>query len=168
MKSVIVTTPAPALDASILDTARAGLVSANKKTGEVVQAYADILCSVFNIKSLETGALITPWYELKGAAKKGIKAERALFVAAFEAGGFAKPTIDVNWQRVKEASGYMTAGQRVKGAETVDDKTMSDLKTILNRIFKSEEEGVESKSSDHKGALMDVFAALGGDIMKLG
>lgn len=168
MSTVIVTTASASFDASILSTARAGLVSANKKTGEVVQAYADILCSVFNVKSLETGALIAPWFELKGAAKKGIKAERALFVAAFEAGGFAKPTIDVNWQRVKEASGYMTAGQRVKGNETVDDKTLADLKTILNRIFKSEEEGNESQSSDHKGALMDIFAALGGDVMKLG
>ncbi len=167
MKSTVITTPSVSSD-SVLDNARDNLVHANKKTGEVVQTYADILCSMFNVRALDTGALVTPWYELKGKAKAGIKAERALFVAAFEAGGFAKPTIDVNWQRVKEASGYMTAGNRVKGAETVDDKTMADLKTIINRIFKAEEEGTESQASDHKGALMDVFAALGGDIMKLG
>jgi len=165
MKSTVITT---ASSVSVLDNARSSLVNANKKTGEVVQAYADILCSVFHVKSLETGAVITPWYELKGAAKKGIKAERALFVAAFEFGGFEKGTIDVNWQRVKEASGYVTAGNRVKGTESLDDKTMADLKTILNRIFKAEEEGNESQSSEHKGALMDIFAALGGDIMKLG
>ena len=165
MKSTVITT---ASSVSVLDDARSSLVSANKKTGEVVTAYADILCSVFNVRALDGSVVVTPWYELKGKAKAGIKAERALFVAAFEAGGFAKPTIDVNWQRVKEASGYVTAGNRVKGTETVDTKTMADLKTILNRIFKAEEEGTESQASEHKGALMDVFAALGGDIMKLG
>jgi hypothetical protein len=100
--------------------------------------------------------------------KKGVNAEREAFVAAMTVEGFGKGTIDVYWQRVKEASGYITAGNRVKGSTSVDDKTKADLQTIINRIFKAEEEGISCISSDHKGALMEVFADLGGDIDKLG
>lgn len=169
MKSLVVTVPAIALDTSVLDNARSGLVNAVGKTGEVVQNYADVLCGVFNVKALTTGVLVTPWYELRGKAKSGIKAEKAKFYAAFSIdNGFAQGTDAVYWQRVKIASGYITAKNRVKGTETVDDKTMADLKTILNRIFKSEEDCEDSKSSEYKGALMDIFAALGGDVMTIG
>ena len=100
----------------------------------------------------------------QGALKKGVNAEREAFVAAMTVEGFGKGTIDVYWQRVKEASGYITAGNRVKGSTSVDDKTKADLQTIINRIFKAEEDGVSCVSSEHKGALMEVFADLGGDL----
>jgi hypothetical protein len=51
---------------------------------------------------------------------------------------------------------------------SVDDKNQAELKTIINRIFKAEEEGEEVASSDFKAALMDIFEALGGDVMQLG
>jgi len=93
-----------------------------------------------------------------------------LFVDAFKAEGFGEATINVYWQRVKEASGYQTTGQRVQGASSVDEKTLAELKTIINRIFKAEENGdsTADKSSEVKGQLMDIFAELGGDIDTLG
>ena len=60
------------------------------------------------------------------------------------------------------------AGNRVKGTLSVDDKNQAELKTIINRIFKAEEDGEEVASSDFKAALMDIFEALGGDVMQLG
>jgi hypothetical protein len=157
-----------AIDSGIVASARRNLVKAAKGTGEVIQGYADALCMTFNVRALETGAPITPWYELKGKDKKGIKAERDLFVADMTEVGFGKGTVDVYWQRVKEASGYVTAGNRVKGATDTDSKTVADLKTLINRIFKAEETGEDCKASEHKGALMDIFEALGGEVDTLG
>ena len=157
-----------AIDSGIVASARRNLVTAAKGTGEVIQGYADALCMAFNVRALETGAPITPWYELKGKDKKGIKAERDLFVADMTEVGFGKGTVDVYWQRVKEASGYVTAGNRVKGATDTDSKTVADLKTLINRIFKAEETGEDCKASEHKGALMDIFEALGGEVDTLG
>jgi hypothetical protein len=166
MSTTVITTNA--IDSGIVASARRNLVKAAKGTGEVIQGYADALCMTFNVRALETGAPITPWYELKGKDKKGIKAERDLFVADMTEAGFGKGTVDVYWQRVKEASGYVTAGNRVKGATDTDSKTVADLKTLINRIFKAEETGEDCKASEHKGALMDIFEALGGEVDTLG
>jgi hypothetical protein len=157
-----------AIDSGIVASARRNLVKAAKGTGEVIQGYADALCMTFNVRALETGTTVTPWFELKGKDKKGVKAERDLFVTDMTEAGFGKGTIDVYWQRVKEASGYVTAGNRVKGASDTDGKTLAELKTIINRIFKAEESGEDCKSSEHKGALMDIFEALGGEVDTLG
>jgi hypothetical protein len=163
--TVITTT---AIDAGIVASARRNLVSAARGTGEVIQGYADALCLSFNVRALEVGTTITPWFELKGKDAKGIKAERALFVTAMEEAGFKEGTINVYWQRVKEASGYVTAGNRVRGATDTDGKTVAELKTIINRIFKAEESGEQCKASDIKGLLMEAFEALGGDVDTLG
>jgi hypothetical protein len=141
-----------------LSAAREGYITTIQKTGVVIQAYADALTLAFG----------KGWYELKGAAAKGVKAERALFVAALEETGKEKGTINVYWQRVKEAAGHVTTGNRVKGSETTDQKTLADLKTIINRIFKAEEEGEECDASEQKGALMEVYAAMGGEVDNLG
>lgn len=167
IQSVSVVSPVAQGVNSLIDT-RIALVSAAKKTGQVVKAYAKALEQAFNLTDNQ-GQVTTKWYELKGALKKGVNAEREAFVAAMTAEQiFKKGTIDVYWQRVKEASGYVTVGNRVKGSTSVDDKTKADLQTIINRIFKAEEDGVSCISSDHKGALMEVFADLGGDLDKLG
>lgn len=165
MDSVVTQPLAP----SALEIARNGVVKVMGNTGEVIKGYADVMCSTFNILST-AGELVTPWYELKGKARAGVKAERALFVSACELGGHKTGTIDVMWQRVKEASGYITSGNRVKGNNGVDDKTKAELFTMINRIFKAEEEGDSSAelSSENKGKLMDIYANLGGDIDKLG
>ena len=163
MSTTVITT---AIDSGIVASARRNLVKAAKGTGEVIQGYADALCLVYNVRS-DNGASM-PWYELKGKDKKGVKAERDAFVADMTEAGFGKGTVDVYWQRVKEASGYVTAGNRVKGANDTDSKTLAELKTIINRIFKAEESGEDCKSSEHKGALMDIFEALGGDVDTIG
>jgi hypothetical protein len=141
-----------------LSAAREGYITTIQKTGVVIQAYADALTLAFG----------NGWYALKGAAAKGVKAERALFVAALEETGKEKGTINVYWQRVKEAAGHVTTGNRVSGSETTDQKTLADLKTIINRIFKAEEEGEECDASEQKGALMEVYAAMGGEVDNLG
>ena len=164
-ENTIITTTA--IDAGIVASARRNLVSAAKGTGEVIQGYADALCMVFNTRNMG-GEVILPWFELKGKDKKGVKAERDAFSTAMTEAGFGKGTVDVYWQRVKEASGYVTAGNRVKGKSDTDGKTVAELKTIINRIFKAEESGESCEASEYKGALMDIFEALGGEIDKLG
>jgi hypothetical protein len=137
--------------------ARGLLVKNSTKTGEVIHAYAKCLQAAFGEE----------WYALKGKARAGVKSERGMFKTAMIEAGQEK-NVDVYWQRVKEASGYITTGNRVKGTLSVDDKNQAELKTIINRIFKAEEEGEEVVSSDFKAALMDIFEALGGDVMQLG
>ena len=137
--------------------ARGLLVKNSSKTGEVIESYSGCMCAAFG----------TTWYLLTGKAKAGVKSERGMFKAAMIEAGQEK-NVDVYWQRVKEASGYVTNGNRVKGTLSVDDKNQAELKTIINRIFKAEEEGEECSSSDFKASLMDIFEALGGDVMQLG
>lgn len=165
MTNVITTT---AIDSGIVASARREFVKGLKGTNDVLQGYADALCMSFNVRALETGATVKPWYELKGKEAKGVKAERAEFVTAMEEAGFKEGTINVYWQRVKEASGYVTAGNRVKGATDTDGKTLTELKTIINRIFKAEESGEDCKASEVKGLLMEAFETLGGDVDTLG
>ena len=166
MSDINVTSPANAPVIN-LSEARSALVGAVKKTGGVILTYAQGLNAAFDLVDNQ-GNITTKWFDLKGKLKAGIKDERALFVAAFEAAGFGKPTIDVYWQRVKEASGYVTSANRVKGATDTDSKTLAELKTMINRIFKSEESGEDCKASSFKSDLMNVFEGMGGDIDTLG
>jgi hypothetical protein len=152
-----------------LTETRTDLVKAAKKTGQVLGSYGSAMSQAFDLVDNQ-GNVTTKWFELKGKLKAGVNDERALFVAAMTAEGFGKGTIDVYWQRVKEASGYQTAGNKVQGEPNIDEKTMADLKTIINRIFKAEEKSDSTcdKSSEVKGQLMDIFAELGGDVDNLG
>lgn len=164
-KAINVTTPAPVVD---LSKARNALVSEARKTGEVINNYAKGLEVTFNLVDNQ-GNVTSKWYELKGKLKAGVSAERKLFVTAFESAGFDKGTIDVYWQRVKKASGYIPNGSKVSGSTDIDAKTLSELTTIINRIFKHEEEhDDDTLSSKAKRHLMDAFTIVGGDVMKLG
>ena len=165
MENVLTTQVSDSISALV--ATRNNLVKGLIKTGDLIQAYADNMCMVFNVKNLD-GSLAKPWFELKGKERAGVKAERDSFVSACTEAGFGKGTIDVYWQRVKEASGYITSGNRVQGASSTDDKTLTELKTIINRIFKAEEAGEDCKASDYKGDLMDIFQALGGNVDNLG
>lgn len=156
--TIITTT---AIDTGIVANARRNLISAAKGTGEVIQGYADALCMVYNVRS-DNGAQM-PWFELKGKDAKGIKTERDAFKGAMEEAGFAKGTIDVYWQRVKEASGYVTKGNRVKGASDTDGKTATELKTIINRILKAEEDGEDCHASTILETLKDAYIVLTGE-----
>jgi hypothetical protein len=160
MTNEVITT---AIDSGIVASARRNLVKAAKGTGEVIQGYADALCMAFNVRALETGALVTPWFELKGKEAKGVKAERDLFVTDMTEAGFKDGTIKVYWQRVKEASGYVTAGNRVKGATDTDGKTATELKTIINRILKAEEDGEDCHASTILETLKDAYIVLTGE-----
>lgn len=160
------------IDQSILDQAEIALVDGVSKTGELIQGYADALCEVFDRKDTN-GNTIEKWFNLVGAEKKGIKARRASFVQRMINRGHVKPdgkpsaTVDVYWQRVKEASGYVPKG-RVSGGSDVDSKTLAELKTMINRILKSEEDGKDCNASMFKGNLMEIFEGMGGDVDNLG
>lgn len=160
------------IDQSILDQAEIALVDGVSKTGDLIQNYANVLCEVFDRKDTE-GNTIEKWFNLVGADKKGIKARRASFVQRMinrghvKADGKPSATVDVYWQRVKEASGYVTKG-RVTGGSDVDSKTLAELKTMINRILKAEEDGKEPTASMFKGQLMEVFEGMGGDVDNLG
>jgi hypothetical protein len=160
------------VNASILDEAEIALVEGATKTGDLIQNYANVLCKVFDRKDTE-GNVIEKWFNLVGAEKKGIKARRASFVQRMIARGHVKPdgkhtaTVDTYWMRVKEASGYVPKG-RVSGGTDVDSKTLAELKTMINRILKSEEEGKDCNASMFKGNLMEIFEGMGGDVDNLG
>lgn len=160
MSTIITTTPA--IDAGIVAAARRKLVKAARGTGEVIQGYADALCMVYHVRGMD-GGIVTPWFELKGKDKKGVKAERDAFVNDMAEAGFNKGTVDVYWQRVKEASGYVTAGNRVKGPSDTDGKTAAELKTIINRILKAEENGEDCHASTILETLKDAYIVLTGE-----
>jgi hypothetical protein len=147
-----------------LDTTRKALVKGIGKIGELINNYGTGLSQAFDLVDNE-GNVTTKWFDLQGALRKGVKVERDNFKADMEAAGYSKATTDVYWQRVKEASGYQTAGNKAKGEMDIDAKTLAELKTILNRIFNDEGESV---AQSVKPLLMQAFEELGGDIMKLG
>jgi len=112
------------------------------------------------------------WYENE-ACRKGVKVERELFKRAMAEKGHDEKIERVYWQRVKVSAGYQTSGMKVKGSETLDQKTMKELKTIINRIIAAEDsdDGVAESgqlSCNAKGSLMDIFVKLGGDKLTLG
>lgn len=160
MNTVITTT---AIDSGIVANARRNFVIGVKGTNEVLQGYADALCLSFNVRALDTGAMLKPWYELRGKDAKGVKAERAEYVTAMEEAGFKEGTINVYWQRIKEASGYVTAGNRVKGTSDTDGKTATEMKTIINRILKAEEDGEDCHASTILETLKDAYYVLTGE-----
>jgi hypothetical protein len=147
-----------------LDKARNALVNQVGKLGEVIQGYASGISQTFDLVD-SSGAVTTKWYDLQGVLNKPVKAERDNFKAAMEAKGYSKATIDVYWQRVKEAAGYVTAGNRVSAVADTDAKTLAELKTILNRIFNDE---TDCKAQHIKAPLIEAFVFMGGDAMKLG
>jgi hypothetical protein len=165
MSQAIVISPSPIVN---LDTARGEFVKGLKKTGEVLKTYAEGMCQAFNLIDNQ-GNVTTPWYELKGKLKAGVNEERAKFVAEMQVAGFEKGTIDVYWQRVKEASGRAKTSTKVQGGgNDTDSKTLAELKTMINRIFKAEEAGEVCNASEIKGILMEAYESLGGDTDKLG
>jgi len=146
---------------------REGLVNGVSKTGDLVVAYARSMCTMFDQVDA-VGERVVAWFDLKGKDKVGVKAERALFAKSMAEAGFEKGTVDVYWQRVKEASGYITAGNRAKAELDIDALTKRDLTTILNRILGHDNiDASAEKSNKAKGLLIEAFEILGGDATKL-
>jgi hypothetical protein len=142
---------------SNLDLARIVLVENIGKTGDIIKHYANEMERSFDTDT-------TKWYELKGKARAGVKAERALFKDAM-AEKNSIDNVDKIWQRIKEASGYVTAGNKAEGSTSIDAKTFAELKTMLNRIHaeNSDSEGCELS----RKALENIelaFIAMGGDL----
>jgi hypothetical protein len=159
----LVISPIASAVVNLVET-REALVKGIGKVGALISNYAMALDQGFDLVDNQ-GNVTTKWFDLKGSLRKGIKSERAFFVADMENAGYSEGTINVYWQRVKEASGYVTAGNRVKGSVDIDAKTLAELTTMLNRIFNDE---TESKAQDVKPYLMRAFEILGGDVGKLG
>jgi len=150
-----------------LAMSREGLVNGVAKTGDLVLAYARSMCNMFDQVDA-VGERVVAWFDLKGKDKVGVKAERALFAKSMAEAGFEKGTVDVYWQRVKEASGYITAGNRAKTALDVDSLTFKDLATILNRILAHDQlDGSAEKSNKVKALLIEAYEGMGGDASML-
>ena len=164
----VVTSPlAPVAPVISLDAAREALVSGVAKTGELILNYATGLNQAFNLLDNQ-GNVTTPWWELKGKLAAPVKAEREKCKAAFASRGIDSASFDVYWQRIKTAAGRPASQNRVSGGNDPEALNLSDLKTLINRIFKMEEDGKDSDWSEHKAALMDVYQDMGGDTSKLG
>jgi hypothetical protein len=147
-----------------LENARNAIVANAVNTGELIGTYADAMQDTFDMK-LENGEIVK-WFNLKGKQKSGVKAEYTLFVEALKSAGLEGNKY-VYWQRVKEASGYITAGNTVKASLSIDAKNLADLKTILGRILNNESDDDAELSNEAKSHLTEAFAILGGDITKI-
>ena len=155
--------------------ARKALVDGIGGTGELIQSYARALEQAFNRVELDTGRTLCIWYELEGKDARGVKAERDNFIASMVLNQkFVKPdgkptaTVTTYWARVKAASGHNPNGNTVQGKTDCDSKCMAELKTMINRILKCEEDGLDPRMSMSKSALMDVYSDNGGDLGDLG
>ena len=169
--SVIVS---PAIDTGILSIARNALVEGVTKTGVVIDNYSSAIALVFDRKDTN-GKIIAKWYDLDGKDKKGITAEKGLFantlmdrdhkfIKSIDADGKRTPTatVDTYWMRVKVASGYIPKG-KLKGANDVDAKTATELKTMINRILGAEEAGQECHASTILENLKNSYFVLTGE-----
>jgi len=163
-----------AIDTGILSIAREALVEGVTKTGAVIDNYSNAIASVFDRKDTN-GNIIAKWYDLEGKEKKGIIAEKALFantlmdrdakfIKSIDVDGKRTPTatVDTYWQRVKIASGYVPKG-KLKGANDVDAKTATELKTMINRILGAEEAGQECHASTILENLKNNYFVLTGE-----
>jgi hypothetical protein len=173
--NVLVVAPSVTLSVANLSESRTKLVAGIGKVGDLIKSYSVALCQAFNLTDNQ-GNVTTPWYELKGKLKTGVNTERANFVRDMVNAGYVKEgttdkpsaTVDTYWGRIKAESGHVPSGHRATGGTDTDSKTVAELKTMINRIFKSEESGEDCDASEVKGDLMDIYARLGGDIDKLG
>jgi len=139
-----------------LTSARVVYMQSTASANSANQVYADAMLSTFGGQ----------WWTIadKGV-KKVIKNERRLFVEGLESLGFKQGTIDVYWQRVKVACGYVPAGNRASGSTSVDAKTFAELKTMLNRIHgeNADSEGCELSRKALENLKL-AFIAMGGDL----
>jgi hypothetical protein len=148
-----------------LENARNAIVANAVNTGELIGSYADAMQDSFDMV-LENGEVVK-WFNLKGKAKAGVKAEYKEFVTALESVGLEGNKY-VYWQRVKEASGYITAGNKASANTTIDAKTLTELKTMLNRILNAEDDEGCEKANEAKSYLMTAFEIMGGEVDTLG
>jgi predicted TIM-barrel enzyme len=135
-----------------LHTAMDNMAQAASGTGEAIQTTADCMVAY-------CGAT---WFNLKGKEAKVVKQERAVFMGKMDERGISDGSAKVYWQRVKEASGYVTAGNKAKGEIDLEARTLAELKTMINRILNAEE--TSDALEEAKGFLISALVALGGSL----
>ena len=135
-----------------LHAAMDNMAKAASGTGEAIQTTADCMVAY-------CGAA---WFNLKGKDAKVVKQERAVFMGKMEERGISEGSAKVYWQRVKEASGYVTAGNKAKGDIDLEARTLAELKTMINRILNAEETSDALEKA--KGFLVSALVALGGSL----
>lgn len=148
-----------------LDNARNAIVKNGVKTGELLKNYSVALDNAFDM-TLANGEVVK-WFNLTGKQKSGVKAEYKKFESALEENDLAGNKY-VYWQRVKELSGYVTAGNRANASKTVDERNLADFRTIINRIVEDTNGGGESKSAEILEDIRYCFTFLGGDLTAKG
>lgn len=153
--SVSVSSVQTVLDSiSALGDKRKALVQITGKTGEIQKAYATQM-------NLTFGA---GWYDAKGEIKKAVKSEHDEFVIDFEAIGKTRAWIDQVWSRVKDDAGRVkSVSVKATGGAGVDAKTISELKTVYNRLADSNEDD-SPLSYKIKSQLEDILDMLGVEI----
>lgn len=160
-----IVTTAPGVD---LGTAREGYIGSIKGEGLKLKEYADALNAAFSVLD-PSGKVITPWYELRGKASSGVKAEFSAFTNALKAAGYADGVEYTYWGRVKDASGRVKPGNKVQASET-DDLALSrdDIKRVLNRTNKLRRTGGHAfeRLEEVYNELENIYATLGGNPKK--
>jgi hypothetical protein len=179
MTNVLVVSPS-VTDTNELEVARNAVASGVRKTGEVLQNYADMLCKYLDLKDVN-GNITSKWYERKGKLGAEVKEENTKFKALFPEcvkgetpdktkGEFAYGVGDAYWFEVKKLSGYKTKGMIAKengvdnAPTSVFDLCKADFKTILNRINKAradKPQGFETLLEIYEETLV-VYCTLGG------
>lgn len=146
---------AMAAEVTELDVARKAVGEGFKKTGEVITHYAKTCTKVFGAE----------WWNAKGETGKAVKAERDKFFSMGESSlGWTKNNCYQQWLRVQLAAGRpeKTKAPQLQGGNDIDGKTISELKTILNRILGADDDECP-KSQLAKRHLLDAAEALGID-----
>ena len=162
----VVTEPVELSEAQVnyqaLVTARAECASGLRSGDGLIVTYARAISAVCG----------EGWVYLVGADSKTVRAERTMFNACMGliTGVEDKPLrakCNVYWSRIRIAAGYVKTDS-ASSALTVDQKTLSELRTMLNRIFEGEVNDSCPDSSDVKAFLIDAFTGMGGDMSKIG
>jgi len=146
---------AMAAEVTELDVARKAVGEGFKKTGEVISAYAKACTKAFGAE----------WWNAKGETGKAVKAERDKFFSMGETQlAWTKNNCYQQWLRVQLAAGRpeKTKAPQLVGGNDIDGKTISELKTILNRILGADADECP-KSQLAKRHLIDAAEALGID-----
>lgn len=162
--STIVTT-APSVD---LGTAREGYISSIKSENLNLKGYADALNAAFSVLDAN-GKVLTPWYELRGKASSGVKAEFKAFSTALKAAGYGDNVDYVYWGRVKDASGRVKSGNKVQsGDPDYLALSLKDIRQVLNRTNTLRQTGGEAfeRLKEVYDELENIYATLGGNPKK--
>lgn len=154
-------TPQPNID---LGTAREGYIGSIKGESIKLKEYAAAMNATFSVVDA-SGKVVKPWFELKGKAASGVKAEFAAFANALKAAGYADGVEYTYWGRVKDASGRVKPNNVVQ-SDNPDYLALSleDIKRVLNRTNKLREGKGEAfeRLDEIYDDLLVVYTTLGG------